>query len=653
MSGTVALVFNAYQESLRVSVNGRPAPRYGSLNTLLDKPFDQWKESIFPALSKALNDQYRLEFTGPKLETVIMERLASDYKGCLEFSTKAPELNLSTGDRLAQMDELREQLGEKRITKKFYLEMHVGSGLLGEARRFQSLTGEPELLPDESYDCMLPSSMSHWGGVTLDAVMQRWNPGQIQDSRNTLNVLMASDQREAGGMLQNLRTAGGNTVLLLMDAQGNVDYLGFQKGILIFHVPFSAFNAFLEPMIDHYLLTPLLRTHYLSGMEGKAQWGASRAELVENRLKEITGIEPYYVVQPIEGMQEGQHLRLPVRRVPGGSMPQIMVRCDPEGYVTFDGTNLIATDELEKPERVHIEIFAADRADPISRQSFYINVDTTPTTMKLSTPKGKMMIREQVQLRLEIEHVKKNTPRTTVWRSSDTRVAEVDENGLVTALSPGQAVLTAIKGDLEASCPISVYRSLDAFDLSSRMIHASLTNGNAQKMPIVVYAPQDQYDGINIRCDSGNSRIAYFEPARLSDTERSAVPAGKMILCEGYIHCAQEGKTQLMFYQNQGGRDIKSYVSVQVDQKGLPAPAETAKDGGNAEKIVKIAAIALSVLSVFLITTDLGLLVSILAIGANIYSMMKYRLDRTWVRTTSRAVSIIVFVLHVLLVAFR
>ena len=60
------------------------------------------------------------------------------------------------------------------------------------------------------------------------------------------------------------------------------------------------------------------------------------------------------------------------------------------------------------------------------------------------------------------------TDKTVKWTSSDTAVATVDQNGLVTAVNSGNATITASAGDISATCAVSVIIPVTSISLSSK-----------------------------------------------------------------------------------------------------------------------------------------------------------------------------------------
>lgn len=52
--------------------------------------------------------------------------------------------------------------------------------------------------------------------------------------------------------------------------------------------------------------------------------------------------------------------------------------------------------------------------------------------------------------------------KTITWSSSDTETASVDENGLITGIAKGDAVITASIADIKAECMVHVTETLTA-----------------------------------------------------------------------------------------------------------------------------------------------------------------------------------------------
>ena len=82
------------------------------------------------------------------------------------------------------------------------------------------------------------------------------------------------------------------------------------------------------------------------------------------------------------------------------------------------------------------------------------------------------------------------TNRTVTWTSSDEAVAEVDDTGLVTAVAPGEATITATTTDgtnLSANCDLTVQQNIVyAASISLNKTSANVTAGNTLQLTATV-----------------------------------------------------------------------------------------------------------------------------------------------------------------------
>ena len=78
--------------------------------------------------------------------------------------------------------------------------------------------------------------------------------------------------------------------------------------------------------------------------------------------------------------------------------------------------------------------------------------------------------------------------KSVAWSTSDKSVATVNENGLVTAVGKGTAVITATSLEDEqqsASCTVTVSNPVTGFDLSAASV--ALVKGDAQTVNVAAF----------------------------------------------------------------------------------------------------------------------------------------------------------------------
>jgi len=92
----------------------------------------------------------------------------------------------------------------------------------------------------------------------------------------------------------------------------------------------------------------------------------------------------------------------------------------------------------------------------------------TPIRDILLSEKEKVMMIGETLLLVATPMPIDATDKAVVWESSDTRVATVEESGLVTAVGAGTAYITcrAVKSDVSVSCSITVYQQVTEIQLN-------------------------------------------------------------------------------------------------------------------------------------------------------------------------------------------
>jgi len=101
------------------------------------------------------------------------------------------------------------------------------------------------------------------------------------------------------------------------------------------------------------------------------------------------------------------------------------------------------------------------------------------------------------------------TNKVVAWASSNPSVATVNSNGLVTAISPGTATITAMTTDdsnLSASCEVIVNQQVIATAISLNKTNAELTEGNSMQLTATVL-PSDATNK-TVAWSTSNSSVA-------------------------------------------------------------------------------------------------------------------------------------------------
>lgn len=148
------------------------------------------------------------------------------------------------------------------------------------------------------------------------------------------------------------------------------------------------------------------------------------------------------------------------------SSDEAIAKIDGDGFITgkSEGTAII-------------QAYAKD--DPTITQTATVEVRVPVSKMKITTPDAKLLVGSDdsfahIQLDCVIEP-SNAYHQEVLWSSSNEKVATVDENGYVTALSRGSATITAKSTDptqkwLSSTCQVSVGQSVTEITLNTEAV---------------------------------------------------------------------------------------------------------------------------------------------------------------------------------------
>ena len=151
-----------------------------------------------------------------------------------------------------------------------------------------------------------------------------------------------------------------------------------------------------------------------------------------------------------------------------------------------------------------------------------VSTDVVPVTgIKLNMETADLEEGKTLQLEAILEPAN-TTERNVSWKSSNTEVATVSENGLVTGVSAGEATITAKIASFEASCKITVYELMVAVDLGLSVKWGSRNLGALTSQDAGNYyawgetEPKDQFSWDNYKWYDGSSITKYNTTDHLS-----------------------------------------------------------------------------------------------------------------------------------------
>ncbi|MCD7764117.1 MAG: hypothetical protein LUI14_13175 [Lachnospiraceae bacterium] len=114
MEPKVELINNPYKRRLKILIDGTAVSVYSNLEKYMDEPFLYWCGRILDEIYEECNrSKFRLHFCSRQEEITVMERIASEYPNCVQFSSNPLVRSTPLQERMKSLSKL---LRDNRIS---------------------------------------------------------------------------------------------------------------------------------------------------------------------------------------------------------------------------------------------------------------------------------------------------------------------------------------------------------------------------------------------------------------------------------------------------------------------------------------------------------------------------------------------------------
>ena len=272
-----------------------------------------------------------------------------------------------------------------------------------------------------------------------------------------------------------------------------------------------------------------------------ASAGSKSDQCTVNVLVPVTGVS---LDQTELSLVEGDFVTLTATVVPESATdPAVTWKSSDESIATVSQDGLV---RVVKPGNATVSVTTVDggfsaacAVTVVPRKIPVEGVSVAPASATLA--RG-----ESLQLSVSVSPADA-TDKSVVWQSSDSGIASVDKNGLVTAQGAGSAVISAITNDCgkKAYCGITVFVPVTGVTLSAQSL--SLVEGDTETL-VATVLPEDATDR--------------------SVTWVSSDASVVNVSSDGVVTALKVGSAQISVVTGDGG--FKAFCNVSVSPKVIP-----------------------------------------------------------------------------------
>lgn len=497
----VCLVYNAYQETMRIMVDGQPLNNISSLTKYQSMPFGVWCDRILPQIAQEVNDEYELTFVGRTCESRLLAMMSARVRECRSFKPQSPQIADSAAKRLRKLHQL------------------CVSGLAYN-QFSENLVIYSDLPPDD-IEGVIKSSLPKlcFCRIRLQVKTLSDLPAPGQESVRYI----ISHESNAEAIFRALCNSSGESYVILLSSE-------------------NGFHCVQGSCIAEKVTPDSLPTAIMQYLEM-----GFFIRLLEKAMKCVTIDEKdinYPAFQALDKTEPQTYAQIPAAIETGQTVP-IRLYTVPEGYTpTALQYRISNTDILQIRDNALycagtgtavIEVYQAGQSVCMNRFQVVAHKRNRIKSLKLSHNQLHMCVGDKRQLSVHYEPEDADNVSTIRFRSDDGTVASAIDGSVLARKAGFTKVQVATDNGVSTSCEITVFPKLERIDASLKettLPFNGVTSVQVERFPkdatldelVYMIVPNDiaVFDraGMNLAArKSGSGKLVITDKRKLVTTE--------------------------------------------------------------------------------------------------------------------------------------
>lgn len=419
MPSLVELQYDPYIPRLKFLLNGKQPPDYSQLVQFTDEDIWSWCNSILDAVYSEVRDDFYIEFTGTAADAKIIRFECSQHPHCLGFKEKPFTISDSLQRRLGRLNQFIKKQGildyQKTIIDSYFI----------IPQNIQPVLEDVTSIDIGNLFCAVRIETSKGTNISFD------------DDKNAYLFSLADTLSNALKLLGRIKHQNTAFAICL----GNRErFGGIQDDVLLWE---TTEGGLVNTIFQCFLMIPLLKA-----FRGCVRSLPASAKKHPDFLL-VDRVEPEIVISVDSHVEVSKSVPIGVSLNPSiGSMPQLCFHTVNCSVADCDGISVFG----KQCGITMLEVYRYGEKKPFYTQDIEVYVRNGIKTIILSEDEIVIGLGDTYRLSKDYIPEDADNANTICWKSTDDKIAKVDQSGKVLATGVGTCRIFCTAENVSASC---------------------------------------------------------------------------------------------------------------------------------------------------------------------------------------------------------